>query len=420
MRCPACSAEVRIGDAKCGSCGWDLKQLYTGESRAAQAPRVEDPAATAERPRVAAPPAASPIHAKLEIGTQLGAKLRLDLCDRLFLERYDLGNATPSFLREKTQVCETVEEFIDLLIEDMRCSDSERAGIRKGWIEQGRKDSGVILGVHFPGRGCFLNGPAFLQLFDCDSINELLEHPEACASIASTAVHEKLGHGFISESTATGRERVENGLERLRLAGRFGVETVDTPDHEILNRKCGLVFRTNAVTDEGFSRWLETDLLGELGIGREAEDPEALAAIDPRIAAFVHWAHAPVQDTAAAIYHADFLQGADSDEELAGGVIALSGQPPRYTLGCVLMDALARHHRPELVPAAMLIAYNVTMNLSSLAVGDLRELLADPRFNATARATQLLTLPPCDTAASLADAARELLSFAPPECLVSR
>ena len=66
----------------------------------------------------------------------------------------------------------------------------------------------------------------------------------------------------------------------------------------------------------------------------------------------------------------------------------------------------------------MLIAYNVAMNLNSIAVSDLRELLQDPRFNVTARATQLLTLPHCDDATSLAEAAGEHLSFPSPKCLV--
>jgi len=415
---------VGIGDANCAACGWDMNQLFTGEPRSPQAARMEEPprevpGAISSPSRAKARHAAPPIHARLEIGTQLGEKLRLDVCDRLFRERYDLGGVDSSLLRERTQLCETIEEFLDLLVEDLRCSDAKREAIRDDWVERSLEDSGAILGVHLPGRGCFLNGWAFLRAFDCDSIDELLEHPTARVAIACTAVHEKFGHGFISEATASGKERVANGLERLGHARRFGVETVDTPDHEILNRKFELMFLTSTATDEGFSRWLETDLLSELGIGRKPEDLEALSAIDPRIASFVRWAYQPGQDSDEAVRQGDFLQQADRDEDLSEDIIALSGQSPRYVLGSVLMDALAQHHRPQLVPAAMLIAYNVTMNLSSIAVSDLRELLGDPRFNVTARACRLLTLPHCDDAASLAEAARESLSLSPPECLAS-
>ncbi len=427
MRCPACSADVRIGDATCAACGWNLNQLFTGQRRSPPAAPTEE--ASQEAPDVASAPrsarvhrAARAIHGKLAIGTQLGAKLRLDECDRLFRYRYDLGAVDPSLLSERTQICETIEEFLDLLLEHLRCSAAERAAILEAWVEQPYEGFGSALGVHLPGRGCFVNGWVFLRAFKCDDIDELLEHPVARAEIARTAVHEKLGHGFVSEATASGRERVANGLELLRLARRFGVETADTPDHAILNRKDELVFRASAVTDEGFSRWLETDLLSELGIGLRPEDPEALAKIDHRIASFVEWAYDPPADPSHASYHADFLQDADDDEGLCEQIRAVSEskQAPRYTLGFVLMDALAQRHGPELVPASILIAYNVVMNLDSLAVADLRELLKDSSFNITARACQLLTLPPCDDAASLAEAARELLSLTPPECLLPR
>ncbi len=494
MRCPACSAEVHLGEALCGACGWDLKKIYTGpspdaetrlarrqERRQESAPRRLPRSSVASSPHgsVATPPqgtgatpprgtVAAGRHARVLIDTELGARLDLDRCDALFLERYDLGSLEPAFLHQPTVLCETLEEFSEVLVEDLRLSSTQREGLRASLCGDEGSESEGILGVYLPGRGCFLNGSALQRHGGACGLEELFTEPRARVMAARTAVHEKLGHGFLAETTAVGAERRANGLERLRLAQSFGLETADSPTHEILTRKHALIFQATVFVDEGFSRWLETDLLGSLGLeprvgigpavvassgpsaGPSAEssagpstepstepstgapagqgdsrrlasiDGRSLQGIDERLDAFLSWALDPPEAfdeaRADAVAATGFLAAVEDDDELAAAVTFASGAPPRYSLGAVLMEAIARRHRHELVPAAALIAYNVKMGIDELAVADLRELLADPRFHMTARACQLVALPPCTTAAELAETARELLAFVPPAC----
>lgn len=512
MRCPACGADVHIGDAACGACNWNLRKIYTGErppfgrsvlAREGSVPRrggerpaagsvaparAEDSAGGAVRPssaggavrpnsaggavrpnsaggarrdrpvgssessqgraagsgdpsaRLPAQPMRTGEHRppRVSIDTKLGGALDLDLCDRLFLDRYDIGSLDPEFLHQSTVLCVTAEEFAEVLIEDLRISASQREVLLAGVAAGGNPHAEGTLGVYLPGRGCFLNGNALRVQAGVATISALLSEPAARRAVVRTAVHEKLGHGFLAEASAVGSERRANGLERLRLARGFGVETVDSPAHEILRRKYAMLFDASVFVDEGFSRWLETDLLAVVehaqGVGGETSasagtnlavapvDPRPLLGMDERLDTFLRWAFDPPDDLNrsrdGALFAAAFLAASESEALLRRVIERVTGMAPRYSLGALLMEAIAQRHRRELVPAAALIAYNVAMGLGELAVADLRELLADARFHMTARACQLVALPSCSTAAELAACANECLAFPPPPCLV--
>jgi hypothetical protein len=71
-------------------------------------------------------------------------------------------------------------------------------------------EKGGIYGVNLPGTGCYINGWLFAAPYGI-SARGALEHPELLNKILLTAVHEKLGHGFLDIFSSLGKVGHETG-----------------------------------------------------------------------------------------------------------------------------------------------------------------------------------------------------------------
>ena len=344
--------------------------------------------------------------------------------------------------------CETLEEFLTPILADEDCSESARDEMLREWAtqieEQAHESGGGILGVNLPGRGCFINGWLF-GFANGASAREALENKRVFPRILETACHEKLGHGFIAELTAAGREKSDLGLYRFDLARQFPLRTVDTPRSALLRQKHMLVHETSTFTEEGWATWIEGYMLWRAardGLLADAGAPaqpgvrytleqvgQVLQAIHdqspndlrPDVTRFLEATRVllvvsePLPDDA--IFRA--VRVWQEEAEIFDEAFSHSmGQPALYVLGYLLLRRLEARLGWQNLPCAVAIAANVTYDLEQISLVDLGSLVTnDPRLNVDARLALLgtLELAPGQGTAELAHQAREVLSLAVPE-----
>jgi hypothetical protein len=141
--------------------------------------------------------------------------------DETFIEIFHLDAYYPAFrLRYPTKYCETLGEFSIPQLSQEELSPEEHQKKIKAMVaeleEQARKGK-LFKGYYISGLGAFINGWLFDQLYKC-SEGEAYKRADAWPHILETAIHEKLGHGFLSEYSALGQ--VENQLGLTQLASR--------------------------------------------------------------------------------------------------------------------------------------------------------------------------------------------------------
>lgn len=404
---------------------------------AASEPRPELPPLWPGQPRIA-----------------LDGKPALKQLDRLFAAEFDLDRYFPDHQlgNYPTVYAETLEEFYQPYLDVMDASDSTKEAVMSRLKAQAEEEAeegrGGVFGIFWPGRGCYVNGWLFAHAATAASKGErsispreALSDPQILPRIMATTVHEKQGHGFISEMTALGEEKQRLGVWRYDVARRFDLRAVDTPAGALLEQKEAVVYQSSQLLEEGWSTWIEDYMMARWatlngrpepeprytleqawnllsGLERDAENPATKAAVRDILTGLraVFLAEEPALEDihrAVLVFH---RHDDTVDETFSYNV----GRPFEYVVGYLLLRKMEARLGALCLPYAVIIAANVTYGLEEIAASDLQHLVArNSRVNADARLAQLslLDLEQKGDVKELAGRAHEELNLAVPSSL---
>jgi hypothetical protein len=376
---------------------------------------------------------AQPIQALLDIGRTAAIH---DL-DHIFSQEFALGSYFPTYrLDYPTVYCETLDEFFIPMLEQFDLSAQVKQVELRQLVAQAeeyacQKAGGGILGYDLPGKGCYLNG--WLLAYGKDiTPKQAIEHPETNRRIMKTAIHEKLGHGFLRAYSQLGEVKTRLGVNLIEVASRFGLHTSEDPIASLDRERAGLLSIVSQLLEEGWATWVETYL--DVKIHADGSHPrhrllQVLASVEnlpPDLPERME-IHAALMGALLALFGEDESSFPDLNQavmviqvlsgQLDDYLSPALGQPLRYAVGELLFTQAENNLGSGCVPYAALIAANVQLNPPGLSLGDLRELVAkDPRLNPDARLAALsrLRLTRASSVNELAQRAEAVLSFSVP------
>jgi hypothetical protein len=351
-----------------------------------------------------------PRHAEVDLSGAPSLAVFDDAMEQAFELQGRLGGSMADY---PTTYCETVREYVTPLLAGMPLSDAQRADAL-GQIEaaaQGMAPPGIVssLGVHLPGVGSFINGWIMGRGAGMTPV-EFLRTEAGFARVAATVAHEKWGHGFISELTASGQEKQALHLGMNHLAGQLGLQQVDTPEHARLMEQWKILFLSSHYVEEGFATWIARYLAETLaeaqGLGAYLEHAprfqleQVLAALESVSGGDA--AHAALRALFSAS-GADSIEGVHQTmcaalhalDQLGDSFGRAVGMPAPYAVGYCLMDAIAQRHGAKCVPYAVATACNVRYGLENIANHDLNNYIAtQPSLNINTRLALVMHLSP--------------------------
>jgi hypothetical protein len=363
---------------------------------------------------------------------------QLQQLDGGFIEMFHLNTFYPAArLHTPTKYCETLEEFFTPMVSQMELSSESRKAMIGQMAayaqEQARQHGLVTWGYNLPGLGAYINGWMYGNLQGC-SPHEAYKRPEVLLRILETAIHEKLGHGFLSVYSALGEVENRLGLTQLELASRFGLRSADDPTASLRREQANLLLQVSQLLEEGWATWVETYMASTLlGVGTHPRGDlqKVLAAINSLVPHQPQWElikqlllgaiyvlfceeNQPLEMVyRAVVLLLDNVKG-PLDDQLAEKL----GQPLRYILGELLFCQAEENLGPKCVPYAALIAANVTLDPAQMGLSDLSTLLkGDARLNPNARmaAISRLKLQQKDDVRDMAKMVSAQLSFSVPK-----
>jgi len=341
----------------------------------------------------------------LKGGTRLQALMdikgspQLRQLDQAFAQHFNLARYYPAEkLNYKTILCDTLEQFYQPILDQYDMSPQARQ------VELHRKvaedetfamktNGGGTLGVYLPGKGCYING--WLHVFGMDNITPKQafdNNPVLASRILETAIHEKLGHGFLGEYSALGVVMTQNGLDLVEISAKFGIRLADDPSLGLKEAQAHLLFDTSQLLEEGWATWVATYLAkgysnngvylrDNLGLIMQAidklpyddklsydlHDRESLRDRfkDSLAILFVKQEYDPAELQWAVTFIEDW--GLKLDDYFSHAIL----QPLRYAVGELLFVQASENLGPLCMPYAALIAANVDIDLSKISLSDL-------------------------------------------------
>ncbi len=361
---------------------------------------------------------------------------RFQELDRAFITLFNLDTHYPiNHLGYPTVYCERLEEFFAPIVEQMDISSEARNMELQNLIhkteETAQEQGGGIFGYNLPGKGAYLNG--WLFTFDTQlAPRQAFSFPDLAHRIYRTAIHEKLGHGFLSAYSALGQVKNRLGISQMEIARRFGLRSTDDPISSLRREQTALFYRTSQLLEEGWSTWLETYM--GASIMKSSTHPrynlqqviDAIQSLPVDLPDCNEIQHSLL--TAIVILFGD---KDIPDETLLQAVLVFDfvdtgldeffeqklGQPLRYAIGELMLIQAEANLGFQCVPYAVLLAANVTFDPVNMGLADLRELLChDPRLNPDVRLAALsrLKLNPRNDVHVLVRQAAAELSFSIP------
>jgi len=385
-----------------------------------------------------------PIGTAPSLMVQINRQQSLAELDQRFIDWCQLSKVYPvEELRYPIYYCTTAEEFYSQPLKLLQLSQAQFAHALERMIAQAQKEAqqseGLqgIFGIDLPGLGCYLNG--WLFGFKHQRTPQDCWQDEQCRrEILSTAVHEKLGHGFLRNYSTIGKEVKRLGLLRYDLAQQAGVRFSDDPWFNLRLEQFNLIFSVSQLLEEGWATWIAslfvppTPANGEL-VWRFSID-DVLDAVERSAALDLSDQKALWLAAIDLVFSADSHQAGDDylyqlrsalDLLLDSGLRVTSArlgvtQPIAYALGEMLFAMAAMRFGASLMPYLALLAGNVNPQIEALSLSDLAYFLryGDPRLNPNTRLAALVHLqidrvPPISLS-DLANAAEEQLGFASP------
>ena len=364
---------------------------------------------------------------------EMSSSGKLQELDQIFSQLFDLPAYYPTNrLAYPTVYCETLKDFFQAQVDALDRSPQQREQTLGWMVEAAESDArksngGGTFGYNLPGQGAYLNG--WLMAYNTHlSPRQVLEQPELALRVYGTAIHEKLGHGFLSVYSTLGQVKTRMGLDGFELAQRFGRREADDPASRLGMRQHNLIYHASQLLEEGWSTWLQTFMgLTVLKAGKHPRysiqkiidafetipqnEPNRLETMG-KLRTALAWVFENQDTSLEALLKAVRVLEANGDE--FGDAL---GQPLRYAVGEMLMVQAAFNLGPKCLPYAALIAANVKLNPAELAISDLEELLSsDPRLNPDARlaAISRMGLAEKNNVHLLASEVSARLSFTPP------
>ena len=396
-----------------------------------------------------------PASVKGAVALQASSSSLLRLVDQWTFEQFDLHRLQAGAIASPTVFCETLEEFYGSFFAYRTLSPEEQArGVREE-ADRARKalaaGGGAVLGVNWPGRGCFLNGEAFARMHGKRDAQQALRDADSFPHILSTAVHEKLGHGLLTEFTTRGKEIRSVHLEQHEVARHFLRRKSDDPREALLQDKWNILLTSSKYAEEGFATWMEAEVLSYAvlkvqGGVRVDEATEGLAEtaniypVDWVVEKLREQEHEALEELAEAVAFlaaagpaqrrevSQYLAGAfphtdltatnwERDEALDQLSQSIFGQPLHYVVGYTMIEKLEHKFGASCVPFALALAGNVSYGLEGLSNSDLRMALEqNPQLRMDVRLALLGTLDgvPKNDPDALYEVARRELSLTPP------
>jgi hypothetical protein len=329
--------------------------------------------------------------------------------DQRFADLFNLGQFfSTSRLDYPTVYCETLPEFFTPFVADMDLSPLARQATLEMMVKQTEQEAAqgkALLGVNFPGRGCYLNGWMFVYGSSITP-RDAWQKRDLMLSILATTAHEKLGHGFLSAYSAMGEVSNRLGLTALELSNRFGLRPADEPTFRLRSEQAQLLLQASLLLEEGYATWVEAFMAREMGTPARRY---SLAAVAQAVLALPETTTNRDNGQALLLGSLQLLFGEERSSlaELHQAVMTLEkvspaiddfifhylGQTLRYVVGSLLMDQTEMNLGAGCVPYVALIAGNVTFDPAQISLADLRELLSrDPRLNPDTRLAALSQL----------------------------
>lgn len=330
---------------------------------------------------------------------------QLKILDEFFFERFNLHNYFPSsHFSYPVIFCETLEEFVEAELMMVKLSEKEKNKLQGKLVqdyEQESRSGAHVYGIDISGVGCYLNGWTFGKKYNLPP-KDVLKIPELTKNVLKTAVHEKLGHGFLTMFSSMGQEMNTLGGRTILDAALFGLDVYTDPAHRLAYNQYKALLLSSIVQQEGWSTWIESYFCANL-IYRTTKHPKytfamlqnALSALNYKdseekeikrqlIAACIALIDEDSYKPEELLEQIKFVKEASRifDDQLSG----LLSQPLRYVLGHILMYQVELKAGTQCVPHAALIAGNLKLNVDQIGLADMAVLLdTDPRLNADAR-----------------------------------
>lgn len=172
--------------------------------------------------------------------------------DARFRQEFGLSKVYPlDKLDLPTIYCETWKDFTEPFLKSKNLSPAIKEYLLDHPEEAGAEGA---LGVFLPGIGCYINGEFIKSLYKLEEEENLKKQ--------ETAIHEKLGHGFLSSYSALGLELTELNMDNIRIAEKFGIRQLDDPKEKLKMLQYNFILRASQYTEEGYSTWIENFLMG--------------------------------------------------------------------------------------------------------------------------------------------------------------
>ena len=361
----------------------------------------------------------------------------LNELDSLFADTFHLARyAEPAKLAYPTVYCESLEEFFTPMVRQIDLSEQARQQMLAEMIaaarEQAERREGGTLGYNLPGVGCYING-WLLSYGSGVSPRAALEHPELRPRIVATAVHEKLGHGFLEVYSTLGQVKSRLGATIYEIAARFGLRPAESAVDKLREEQTNLVFKASQLVEEGWATWVE-NFLPALWQGvprrfshRLEDVVKAVKGLPPQVPnakrvreallTSLQWLFGEDMPASHQALQAVIVVANVSPEvdEYFGSVL---GQPLRYAVGELLYQQAEARVGAYAMPYLALIAANVDPQPEQIGLSDLRDLLSSrPDLNPDARLALLSRLKlenPNDVAELARRAEAELSLTVPP------
>lgn len=358
--------------------------------------------------------------------------------DRAFVSAFDLGRYYPLHKLEYPIVyCESLEEFFTPVVAHLNLSPQARqtalqAMAAEAQAQAKKYQGGGTFGYNLSGLGCYLNGWLFAYNTQL-SPGQVFESAERLPRILGTAIHEKLGHGFLDVYSALGEVKSQLGVTLAETARRFGYQAADNPLDSLRSDQAVLLNTASLLVEEGWATWIESFLPSQIFSEAEARHYlienviQAIQALPEEIpnrsdlqgyllgalALLFSDEDIPAQLLleAALVIH---FEGGKYDPYFGDAL----GQPLRYVIGDLLMVQAEGNLGPLCLPYAALIAANINFDPQGISLSDLREMLfTKPQLNPDARLAALsrLRLQQPNSVAELLQRAEAELSFIAPQ-----
>lgn len=323
--------------------------------------------------------------------------------DEVFLQVFNIQSYFQAArLRYQTVYCETLQEFFAPFLNKLDYSRQAREAALDQLVKEAEENAmhGGTYGVNLPGQACYINGWLFSKQAGINP-KEYRSHPGVLRAVLSTAVHEKLGHGFLSVYSEMGKLKSALNLDLVQIASAFPSLSRDDATSRIKFKQYELLFTASCLLEEGWATWIqnyfEQNIL-QNSTSHEYSVQELITTVEKIPCQSIEqeqFVTALLQSLAILlsdeVVNSDLLHKAvlfveHVDQQLEDYFSQALGQPLKYVLGSLILQNCAENLGQECVPYAALIAANVTFNPDKVGVADLAVLLGeDPRFRPNTR-----------------------------------